>query len=1732
MADASLDIVVKVQDQTNVTLKQIESGIIRFVGSISAALAAIRVVTFPIQNATEFQRLLLEVARTTEFSQKQIDELSRSLIEMSKNVNIGTEELAKIAISAGQLGVGQAGVKTLAAFTETTARFSTVLDVAADKAADSIGKILNIFQLGFDQAERVSSTLAKLAAESTASGADLIDIIQRIGTAGSTLNFPQAAALAAFGRDMGLTLETIGTSFNKVFLDLQTKSQEVATLIGVPVEQFTNTIKKDGIEALQQYLAALSKLPEAQRAATAEKITGGGRIFNLVTNAVRDIARGEESLLSSHLRKAEEAFAKGTEAITQQQRTLAGLAAQYQILKNVIFALSEEIGRRALPFLTELARRLQEGLQNRRVVDTLQNAATAVGNFGVKLVEAITAVVSNGQAMSALGETIKLIYNIILGILSPLAALADFFTQNKVALTALVIAVQGLLVLKVASFFLGIGNSIAGAISRVAELAKGFTALATGAAAAGAGAQQAAQKVATAAQAAANQVARTGTQQQTQAAQQAAQAAASQVQKIQLPQQLAQVGSAIGAIFGPQIQAKRAITEAAKELTRIERDQLVNAAQLNALNAQRQRDLVAILARENQIKADRAAGLITARQEAARLQVAALDRQAVRVNTAPSQQQIDQFGILRRQRAEQEAILQTNRQVLVTQNAQNNVLGKLNGALALGGTLAAGIGRAFGFLLGPVGQIVTTVTLLLDAFGLLDPLLSGLGRVFGFVSEQVSAQEKASREQLSAIRKSNEEAEAGAVVYDEMLKKQKSIVLAVRESTKEADKFKEGISQALVVMDRSRDKFQATVVAGSRTERGIDLLNTKRQELQKTFFQLSSEIAKLDEKIENSRKARLFPDADRLIFGGSSTQTLVDKRADLEKQASGVTAELDRINKATKVSERNLIELQNQGQLALASFGNATIKLLESFDIGGLRLTQQLEDAVRAQEELKKAQGRLQQLEAQGADRPEASAKDRQAFLEQQGIVDELTAKVKTAELAFDSMFKNASAGAIRFFNALAPQGAATPLKALTDQNRVVALSIGERSAAEAKASAEVQKELDAQIAKLKELEGRIKAVRNPTVDADTVALGGSGPLVAGNAEKFAASLEREAAAMRSQIDQRKNFLQQEKQIQEAAAQALEASQATQRSEFDKTRDAVARYLRAFAQTEFVNKQIEAQTQLAKSARTSATQFAEEWKKAQDDLFKLPVETAKRAATMSNIIRDAIRANAAEARRVIDQGQRDLANISRNLLRDKAVEQVRNLGLDPDAEKVAVALIERQIELQRKEAEAIRDRNLARKEGEDIQAEASVLTDKVARGQQEITDLVKAREQALKNGDLDIAKRLEVEIQAKQQQIEEIFERLKRLNEEFAKIAAKTFPTELNPNPEPIFKREDIQRQEEALERMRRVIIELRTDVAKANTDAAEGLAKQQENKLETLKTQATDLKKVVDEAKKTFADLGDAKGFTQLFENMGKTINEQALASNSPLAQFIDRLGKVGINPDKFRFDLTQVKPELDAVAAQIDNLAKNLATATAAQAPKNLREAIESAARLAGDIIIPIRHNDAVFAGGIEKFFQDRIFDIKVKPVLQPDGTLTGVVSGQTPLFRAQGGLITGPGTETSDSIPAYLSKNEYVSDAKTVRFFGTPFFIMLKAIARGTGTLAKTAVSQFGYQIPTYAGGGPARFPTPEPLQTATTDGPFSIVRVDIRGLGSSPVEVTTDRKSAQSLIRALKSLDRVR
>jgi uncharacterized protein YejL (UPF0352 family) len=124
-------------------------------------------------------------------------------------------------------------------------------------------------------------------------------------------------------------------------------------------------------------------------------------------------------------------------------------------------------------------------------------------------------------------------------------------------------------------------------------------------------------------------------------------------------------------------------------------------------------------------------------------------------------------------------------------------------------------------------------------------------------------------------------------------------------------------------------------------------------------------------------------------------------------------------------------------------------------------------------------------------------------------------------------------------------------------------------------------------------------------------------------------------------------------------------------------------------------------------------------------------------------------------------------------------------------------------------------------------------------------------------------------------------------------------------------------------------------------------------------------------------------------------------------------------------------------------------------------------------------------------------------------PTAPIQAVATTNTPrLKRAQGGVVRGPGTETSDSIPALLSDGEFVINSRSTRVF-QPLL---------------SAINDFGLQ-PTFAMGGLAT-----KQERRTNDNSELLVKQIGESISQQPIRTyvtSTDISTQQQFDRVIKS-----
>ena len=402
---AELNVNVTWSEEVTKGLKTLQSGIIRFVGAITAGVAAIGVVTFPIRQSIEFERALANIAKTTGFTSSQINRVGQALRQMSTESSRSALDLAEIATVAGQLGLGaRAGVAGIIEFTRVIQMAATALNVAEEDAAKMGAQILNIFKYEPGQTENILSVINELSNTSVARGEEIADIVARIGTVAG-LAFPQVAALAAYAKDLGISTEVAGTSFVKIFTRMLSAADNFSELMQISTDEWVAKIEKDAVGALKEALRVVSTLGAATQAQTINQLFGQGRVYALTAKIVAD-ASNEFVLLNEHLGTASEQFRDGTSIAAEFAAVMATTEEQIQQTKNSLLALSGISGSQSLPFLQQMMADIREWTARPATKEMAQE-------LGQELLNIVKSVVAIGQAIADLNIDWSKMYNLL-----------------------------------------------------------------------------------------------------------------------------------------------------------------------------------------------------------------------------------------------------------------------------------------------------------------------------------------------------------------------------------------------------------------------------------------------------------------------------------------------------------------------------------------------------------------------------------------------------------------------------------------------------------------------------------------------------------------------------------------------------------------------------------------------------------------------------------------------------------------------------------------------------------------------------------------------------------------------------------------------------------------------------------------------------------------------------------------------------------------------------------------------------------------------------------------------------------------------------------------------------------------------------------------------------------------------------------------------------------------------
>lgn len=328
------------------------------VGVAGGALAAFSggALATATSAAADFEQAMVEVEKVT--SEATAAALSTEIRELARRIPIAQNELAKIAATAGRLGVS--GTENIREFTEVTAKMAEATDLASEEAADAFARMSTLMELPIQDVEKLGSAINELSNNMAASAGEIVDAATRSSGVLTQLGLSSETILSLNGamNEVSASSRLAGTQLRRFAQEIRDpgKVQDLAGALGMTAEEFKTMRSESPLELIEQMVSAFAE---------------GGEKADLLRSTLGTTSRQTLSKLAQNWSSVEEgvemANEQFTEATSLQREFEAATStfnAKMRQTMNILRDNAIAIGNVLLPHLTDLLTRVNEFLRS------------------------------------------------------------------------------------------------------------------------------------------------------------------------------------------------------------------------------------------------------------------------------------------------------------------------------------------------------------------------------------------------------------------------------------------------------------------------------------------------------------------------------------------------------------------------------------------------------------------------------------------------------------------------------------------------------------------------------------------------------------------------------------------------------------------------------------------------------------------------------------------------------------------------------------------------------------------------------------------------------------------------------------------------------------------------------------------------------------------------------------------------------------------------------------------------------------------------------------------------------------------------------------------------------------------------------------------------------------------------------------------------------------------------
>ncbi|MDR1692748.1 MAG: phage tail tape measure protein, partial [Oscillospiraceae bacterium] len=324
----------------------------------SAALAA--GFAFGVKSAVDMETAMAGVSKTTDLVGDELQEMRQDIIDLSKEIPAAATELAKIAETAGQLGVAN---EHILEYTETIAALKTVTNLTAVQGATDFAKFANITQMAQENVDRLGSSVFALDKSTATTASSIMEMALRLASAGHQAGMTEAEIIGIAGAlsSVGLESQAGGTAFSKTITMIQTAVEtgsddlkNFADVAGMSAEKFAAAWRSNAASALLAFTQGLGDTGRLGQS-TIVTLEALGLTEVRLSDALRRIA-GSGDTLTNALEISKNAWAENTALADGAAVAYDTTAGKLQIAKNQVTELGIQLGDHFLPVIADVTK--------------------------------------------------------------------------------------------------------------------------------------------------------------------------------------------------------------------------------------------------------------------------------------------------------------------------------------------------------------------------------------------------------------------------------------------------------------------------------------------------------------------------------------------------------------------------------------------------------------------------------------------------------------------------------------------------------------------------------------------------------------------------------------------------------------------------------------------------------------------------------------------------------------------------------------------------------------------------------------------------------------------------------------------------------------------------------------------------------------------------------------------------------------------------------------------------------------------------------------------------------------------------------------------------------------------------------------------------------------------------------------------------------------------------------